>query len=500
MRELLAAGEAYDGPVPLTAEAWVVQEGQVEEVASWITSAARSVPVLVFAHDSEQAYEQTRLARNLARDLAGVAAVLRLGDGQATERFARSLPGGYAVWGGAMRTYLPGAVSAADDVDARHRILGRTTLSALGARAFPAVKDQVLTYSVRHPTPVVTSAPGRRDAATPSRSAGVAANRPGVLPTVGPGWFKERLRKIRRALGLPSSSGVANRETEVVAAFDRALEQLLDRVSGYDPQPLAPAPSADRTGDVEHLLQELEREREDQETLQSLLEEMQVDLADRSAEERALRGEREELTLEATEATEEADRLQRQVRFLQRQLRALGDPGIGSDDSLPPAPPSVAEVVALAQQHLTYLHLAPSVNQVAAELDLHARAQLFAVKAWSSLSALNAYARARSKSEFEGSFYAWCLEPPTGEPAISANAVALVESETVSNVPSLREARTFPVPGEVEPTGRAYMEAHIKVVKRGSPAPRLHFLDDAAGTGKVYVGYLGEHLPTARFP
>ena len=43
------------------------------------------------------------------------------------------------------------------------------------------------------------------------------------------------------------------------------------------------------------------------------------------------------------------------------------------------------------------------------------------------------------------------------------------------------------------------MPAHIKVVKRGWPCPRLHFHDDTARTGKIYVGYLGEHLPTARF-
>jgi hypothetical protein len=42
--------------------------------------------------------------------------------------------------------------------------------------------------------------------------------------------------------------------------------------------------------------------------------------------------------------------------------------------------------------------------------------------------------------------------------------------------------------------------AHIKIVRRGTPCPRLHFLDDAGGTtGKVYVGYISDHLPTARF-
>ena len=73
------------------------------------------------------------------------------------------------------------------------------------------------------------------------------------------------------------------------------------------------------------------------------------------------------------------------------------------------------------------------------------------------------------------------------------------ESETVDSSPDLRTPRTFAVPSTVATSGYCYMPAHIKVVKRGSPAPRLHFHDDAANSGKVYVGYLGAHLPTARF-
>lgn len=60
-------------------------------------------------------------------------------------------------------------------------------------------------------------------------------------------------------------------------------------------------------------------------------------------------------------------------------------------------------------------------------------------------------------------------------------------------------ARTFRVPTEVDSSGRVYLPSHIKLQRVGSPAPRMHFLDDAGGaTGRIWIGYLGDHLPNTR--
>ena len=78
--------------------------------------------------------------------------------------------------------------------------------------------------------------------------------------------------------------------------------------------------------------------------------------------------------------------------------------------------------------------------------------------------------------------------------------IALKESSTIDNRPDLRRARTFVVPIKVEHDGLSYMAAHVKITPGGVPAPRLHFHDDTGGaTGKIYIGYLGEHLHTADF-
>lgn len=492
VRELLAAGEAVDGGVPLTSEVWQVRAGQASELLRFVTSPTRHIPIIVFAYDPQRAYDQVKLANYLARDLAGVAAVFRLADGQATERLSQLLPEGLAVFGGAMRTYLPGAGSR-DDSAIRHRVLGRASLVALGARAFPAVKDQILEFSVRRGTPLPTLSarrssnpvrPAKVAPATESAATAVA----GVL-SVPRDWLQDRFRRVRRSLG--KSEVLEQSSADQLTLFDSALDELI--AAAQTPAQAEGQPGSDS------FARELAEARADRELLNQLLEAAQNELDQSTAELKDLGYELEAIELEATEAAEATDRAERRGRWLSRRLRDAGDPGFGTDDSLPDAPPSVAEVVLLSRELLEWLTVGPT-DGTAAELDLQGSSQLYAIKSWSGLIALNAYAQARTEGRFGNSFYAWCQEAPAGEAAISAAAVSLVESETVATNPGLRRARVFPVPPEVEKSGSLYMPAHIKVVKRGWPCPRLHFHDDTAGTGKIYVGYLGEHLPTARFP
>jgi hypothetical protein len=39
------------------------------------------------------------------------------------------------------------------------------------------------------------------------------------------------------------------------------------------------------------------------------------------------------------------------------------------------------------------------------------------------------------------------------------------------------------------------MEEHIRIEQGGSPSPRIHYYDDTRGvTGKIHVGWFGDHL------
>lgn len=54
VRELLAAGEAVDGGVPLTSEVWQIRAEQTAELLHFVTSPTRHIPIIVFAYDSQR--------------------------------------------------------------------------------------------------------------------------------------------------------------------------------------------------------------------------------------------------------------------------------------------------------------------------------------------------------------------------------------------------------------------------------------------------------------
>ena len=505
VRTLMAAGEAHDGMLPLTSEPFEITAQHVEELVGYLRDPRRRVPVAVFAHDARRAYDQAELATRLARDLAGVAAVFVLADGLATQALAEALPPDYAVYGGALRTYLPG-VLADEDTPTRHRVLGRVSLAALGPRAFPALKDQVLQLSARRPPPVDSSAMRR---AAPATGMPIAGHAPAASPAPAPvpappsqpkaatavdplSWFAGQIRRVRQTLGagdlVPQLDALPVAQEALASAVDELIERLA-RTSTAD--------ASSSSTQQDQLAERLRTYEEDRQVLETLFSEASDEAKEAHRVLADLRDEHELLQLELAENLRSSDRLRRRNRWL-AQLSTTSATEQVVEDFIE-VPPFVAEVVALARKRLPHI-VVGAVDQDAAELDVHAGASLYAAKTWDALLALDSYASARSSGAYSGGFRQWCLTPPDDAVAISAQAVAMNESETVENTPGLRAKRLFRVPHEVNVQGRQYMPAHVKLVKRGEAAPRLHFYDDSGGlTGKVYIGYVGRHLPTARF-
>ena len=78
---------------------------------------------------------------------------------------------------------------------------------------------------------------------------------------------------------------------------------------------------------------------------------------------------------------------------------------------------------------------------------------------------------------------------------VPAHWVARGETKQTMANRRFAELRVRPISTEVEPSGRIEMQAHIKLEPGGSPAPRIHFYDDTRGlTGKVHIGWFGDHL------
>lgn len=436
IRDLLAAVEGTDGSLPLTSDLLDITAGHVGELCGWLFDPGRRVPVIVFTPDPQAADDQHRFATRLARDVAGVAVVVRLPDPAAAAAFARRVGPQLLVYGGAMRTYLPG-LTPQELFPRRHRVLSAATMRALRSRSAHAVRDQVLGLSTRRTSP--PSYPlVRRILARGSAKRAAAA-----LPESRP----------------PAPAGPAGSE----AAAE--IELLY--------------------AEIDELTRQLGEERRGQEELEYVRTERDVVTIDLND------AERENERLRARVRWLESELTRHQVH-----LARVEPPG---DFAHPEIPSSVVEVLDFAAARLRHVTIGATAD-AAAGLDVHPRAEHWAFKIWQALAALNSYAEARGAGRWNNSFLAWCAEPPPGGKAVPATWTALSESETTNTTPKLRAARTFAVPTAVTSAGRIYMPAHLKIQQGGAPCPRVHFHDDSGGaTGLIHVGYVGDHLPTANF-
>jgi hypothetical protein len=131
----------------------------------------------------------------------------------------------------------------------------------------------------------------------------------------------------------------------------------------------------------------------------------------------------------------------------------------------------------------------------ALELDDHDPWGTWASKTWDILRVLDGYVQARQAGDFSQGVHAYLSETPPGRPGYSAAAHASKESDTVQNSPKFRKLRILPVPTETCADGSVFMGSHFRIAMKGLTSPRMHYHDDALGTGKIYVGYIGKHLP-----
>ncbi|MCG6493705.1 hypothetical protein [Kitasatospora sp. A2-31] len=116
---------------------------------------------------------------------------------------------------------------------------------------------------------------------------------------------------------------------------------------------------------------------------------------------------------------------------------------------------------------------------------------------WDGLTALQEYAEAAVRGEAGGDFKQWCEHTPAGCHRFPPRKAVRGESRTVFSHTKWKRERMLPVPECVDASRRAFMGAHLRI-GGGRTAPRLHYLDDCSGSGRIYVGYIGLHLTNTR--
>ncbi|GAA0519866.1 hypothetical protein [Saccharopolyspora thermophila] len=392
-------------------------------------------------------------------------------DPEATELFRRAMGDTHQVRPGTMRTFLPGAVPG-DAADAlRHRVLSTGRIvedkqprltRLLGWRArdvaietrLPSAATRLDRLFEKQLNVLLVG-----DGAEPTAVGAVA---PAIQRTPGlvvKAADLQLLRLLRDELGEPELT--PNRLREFIAFARLGQREHVNR------QALSQrlAELEERNAELQRSLDEVSEQLDD-ETLE--LAEARAELVKEAATNRHLRG---------------------LLRKAQRWEDAWSHPAHSEADELPDSFDDVLTGIA-ELRHVIF------TGDPAHALDLEEndRMGIWAGRTWDALLALEDYAKASAEGRCNRDVDGYLRNLPDDCRGYPAHQHARDETADVRNNVRLAGIRTFPVPIEVDPSGRVFMGAHFRIAKFGMVSPRMHYFDATRRTGKIYVGYIGAHL------
>jgi len=527
----LATGRATDGAVPVDSGPHLVGPEEVKELTAWLAHPERGVPLIVMTVDRTDPGLVTACAEHLAAALAGVAVVARLYDTRTQDDLNSWLGPDLSVFGGGLRTYLPGVRPGEETYAMRHQPRGGGAIRDHGIRALEVVIEGVADLSVHRPLPTDIRQSEPRVARV---LAGALAPEQLHAPPPSPAAIAvPRPPRPRRPGPIPEPEIVPEPELPTAAPEPPALEDPAPApVPGDTAADSAPPAETDGLADriaarlADHLddsvldtLVDMARGGDSETTALIKTMASHLDALTRAVEASGILGRRaqgrgqelerlreqyDQLESDYVELSEHERKAQDRIRWLESRLAEHADPvyGVQSADLEGPwEAESLMDVVQRARKQLRHLDLPDTLDTEVSRLDVMYPRQRrrWTGKTWDALRALDAYAGARAEARFTGGFYDWCTRPLPGAATITPTMVSMKESDSVTGNPKFYRHRIFRVPTDIDPSGRVFMPSHIKLQAVGSPAPRMHFLDDAGGpTGKVWIGYLGDHLPNTR--
>ena len=513
-RRLLEAVDATDASARLTDKPTLLRADEVESLYAAICDPHRRG--LMFVAGSAETMPLgpwRKYVATLLRQTTGLAASYVL-DAEATQTIDGLLGPRHTVDAGTVRTFLP-AVDPSSELDARrHRVLSTTRIVndrsqwLAGILGRKARENALETELPRHIEDVLERVTAHADALLLGRITGVSNNSLEPPATSGSDLIEQKLDPDTESIPSPSNhiEDAESRTKEDDPSADDssittddeaylAAASAIHRVLGIsDPTP------EDWTKLTQLAIAGQQMERTQNE-IAIRLDELRADLGVSAHERRSItrRLEDEQLEHAATyDSLVEAEEDRRRLRALLLQTERAGDifvrPDIDGDHI--EVPESFVELIANLAQLPGIEYTGDAA--VTVRLDIHEPLGVWASKAWSVLQALSDYSVASTSGQCERDVHGYLLNLPEGCRGYSANKHATNESEDVQKNPKFSEARLFPVPHTVEAAGVVAMMAHFKIAQSGMMSPRLHYYDDVRRTGKLYIGYIGPHLPTKR--
>ncbi|MDJ0357675.1 hypothetical protein [Paenarthrobacter sp. PH39-S1] len=207
------------------------------------------------------------------------------------------------------------------------------------------------------------------------------------------------------------------------------------------------------------------------------------------------------MELETSEVAARADESQDTVEVLRRRLIGLTAVAEAyaplTDDERTIYPESFDDLVDRLEDfdRLSFVGDA----ETARALDEHPNMTVAVHKAWDALASLQDYAALTSDGSWTGGGIYSYINDGGHSGRCRLLGFRSTESDTVQNNPGMIAQRTVTVPATVHSTGRLMMTTHVALLNGRAGAPRMYVYDNVSSDGRVYVGYLGEHLQTARY-
>ena len=488
VREMLSAADACDGQMTLATQPALVTAGDVDGLISVICDPERRGTALVAAPMPD--VPASRLighVERLTRECVGLAGIYVL-DREAARKLEESFAPSHSVPPGAIRTFLPEA-DPASAVDARrHRVLLARTIADKAPGKLAHLLGRAHRYrALGLPLPSHVTQVDR----LLCREEPAALLR--AIPETPPGPSG---RRPADGLGGPVPAGqVATTAVREVALTGELLTSLVDEFQSRTASAGGPD---DMSAQYRELLAEgrgvlrghreisrrfaalqdmLEEAEDDRDHVRARLEDEQLDHAQTQAD--------------LLNAKLELDRLRGVLARSGRVDKTRAAMAVAQ------SPGSFAELLERLDDHVLSRVVFTGDPKYALELDDHDPLGTWAARAWDMLRVLDGYAAARHRGDFSKGVHAYLVHTPPGQPGYAPGAHSTQESDSTERSPRLRKLRVLPVPREVRPDGAIFMGAHFKIARKGLVSPRMYYYDDAGHTEKIYVGYIGRHLPNA---
>lgn len=470
---LIQTLEARDGAdLRISESPTVVHAGGVEELAAIVSDPDRNGLVFVAGTNDQLPFDPfvAQVAR-WTHQILGQAETFVL-DPMATDEFMTIMGPLYGTHPWTLRTYRPGVDMALDDAARYHRYLTTETLSRASDGEITRILGRIARAHAIHRTLSPQTLRVTRALARVENTLVVDT----VSGTPTGTEVEEAVQPVQTA---EAGDELTVLRAQLAFVKDVLGVEVLDRSSLGK---LAQHAAAREPAALERVSLQLS-------TMQDQIESLQE-------ENNALREQLEEEQFEHALTDEERTSLEDEGRWLRARLKRAKDYEAAScptptDESTHYPPTYLAVLSRLSELEALGVVFTGDAD-LCRDLDAVDTLGKTTRTAWEALLVLCDYIQARTAGDWSQGVDGYLANTPPGYRPMSKRKHGV--TETAVTMARYANERMFPVPIDLDPSGKTVMKAHFKLGRIGMVSPRMYYLDDLARTGKVYVGYIGPHL------